>query len=398
MIITNNQNNTENHLTKIIGNLKVYDQVFIAVAFLKNSGLNLLAKPITNFLKAGGQLILIVGQNFALTEPKALHGLRNIFKSYTTSKLYLAKVNSADSVFHPKMYLFKTKQNCCIISGSANLTKGGLTSNKEISISIECSDIENIWTDAKSYFDTLIDKENADEASLLIIKQYETFYEQQKQFNKKAKPTPSKTKAQLAFDYYNLVKYFDSFNNSLRQINFEQKATNYKQAKEILDQIAENSRLSQKQFEPLLDRLVGSADKNNLWHSGSLYRLRRSVYPYFKEFGDLVRFIKSNKDDRPAKVFDTAKEKVGLIEGAAINYVTEIMMTYNNKDFANMNKNPLTVLRKEGGVNMKAAPSSFNGANYEEYCELIKEMCSKLGLQNMLEADSFFNEIYWKIR
>lgn len=235
-------------------------------------------------------------------------------------------------------------------------------------------------------------------ATLLVIKQYETFFEQQKQYNKKAKPIPTKTKSQLAFDYNNLVKHFKKFNNSERQENFKEKLINYKKAKTILDQIADNTRLTQAQFEPLLDSLVGSKDEYNLWHSGSLFRLRRSVYPYFKEFRDLVRYIRDNKNQTAEIVFENAKEKVKMIEGAAVNYITEIMMTYNSKDFANMNKNPLTVLRTEGGVNIKASSSSFSGADYDEYCELIKEICSKLGLQNMLEADSFFNEIYWEIK
>lgn len=156
--------------------------------------------------------------------------------------------------------------------------------------------------------------------------------------------------------------------------------------------------MTQKQFEPLLDQLVGSKDDYNLWHSGSLYRLRRSVYPYYKEFRDLVRYIRDNKNKSTETVFENAKIKVNLIEGAAVNYITEIMMTYNNNDFANMNKNPLTVLREEGGVNLKAHSSSFKGVDYAEYCELIEEISTKLGLNDMLEADSFFNEIYWKIK
>ena len=399
MIITTNHKKSDNHLTTIIENLKVYDQVFIAVAFLKNSGLDLLTKPIKDFLKASGQLTIIAGQNFALTEPKALHGLRNIFKSYPTSKLYLAKASSADSVFHPKMYLFKSNKDCCIISGSANITKGGLTSNKEISISVECLESDKVWADAKSYFDTLINNENADEATLLVIKQYETFYEQQKQFNKKAKPIPTKTKTQLAFDYHNLIKHFNKFNNSKRIETYRSKVDDYKKAKKILDQIADNPKLTQKRFEPILDRLVvRKGEEYRLWHSGSLFRLRNKVYPYFKEFRDLILYVRANKDRRPEIVFDEAKQKVSFIEGAAINYVTEILMTYNNKEFANMNRNPLTVLRQEGGVNLKAHSSSFTGSDYEEYCELIKEICSKLGLKDMLEADSFFNEIYWKIK
>jgi hypothetical protein len=63
-----------------------------------------------------------------------------------------------------------------------------------------------------------------------------------------------------------------------------------------------------------------------------------------------------------------------------------------------MNKNPITVLRREGGVNIKASSSSYSGSDYKEYCNLIKEISLKLELQNMLEADSFFNEIYWKIK
>jgi len=386
-----------NHLTALTEGLELYDQAYFAVAFLKFSGLNILSNVINEFLKSGGQLTIIAGQNFALTEPKALQELRKLFQSYPTSKLYLAKATSTNSVFHPKLYLFKSQKDTCVISGSANITKGGLTNNKETSIVADCKISEKIWIDAKQYFDNLINPENADEATLLVIKQYETYFEQQKQHNKKAKPIPKKTKSQLAFDYSNLLKHFKTFNSPERQRKFNDKLNNYNEAKKVLDQIADNTNLTQKEFEELLDNLVGSKDKKHLWHSGSLFRLRRSVYPYYKEFRDLVNYIRNNKNKSSKIVFETAKEKVKIIEGAAVNYITEIMMTYNNKDFANMNKNPITVLRTEGGVNIKASSSSFSGLDYVEYCELVKEISVKLGLQNMLEADSFFNEIYWEL-
>ena len=389
---------SDNHLTTVTSNLKHYDEAFFAVAFLKASGLTKLLPTVKEFLKSGGQISIIAGQNFALTEPEALHILRKLFQIYQTSKLYLAKANSASSVFHPKLYLFKLNNECCIISGSANITEGGLMNNKETSLVANISVTDIIWTNAKLYFDDLVSTDNADEATLLVIKQYETFYEQQKQYNKKAKPIPTKTKSQLAFDYSNLLKHFKKFDNTKRQENFKIKTSNYKEAKKVLDEIADNSRLTQNHFEPLLDTLVGSKEEYNLWHSGSLFRLRRFVYPYYKEFRDLVRYIRENKSLPASIVFKNAKEKVKLIEGAAVNYITEIMMTYNYNDFANMNRNPITVLKKEGGVNIKAHSSSFTELDYEEYCELVKEISLKLGLRNMLEADSFFNEIYWKIK
>lgn len=388
----------DNHFKTLTENLEQYDEAFFAVAFLKVSGLAKFLPTLKKFLKLGKRISIIAGQNFALTEPEALHTLRKLFQPFLTSKIYLANANSVNSVFHPKLYLYKSKDNCCIISGSANITDGGLTNNKEASLIVECKDTEEVWKEASSYYNNLVSSDNANEATLLVIKQYETFYEQQKQYNKKAKPIPTKTKSQIAFDYHNLFKHFQKFDNSKRQERFKEKLQNYKEAKKVLDEIADNPKLTQTQFEPLLDSLVGSKEDYNLWHSGSLFRLRRFVYPYYKEFRDLVRYIRANKSLPASVVFKNAKEKVKLIEGAAVNYITEIMMTYNYNDFANMNRNPITVLKKEGGVNIKAHSSSFTEFNYEEYCELVKEISSELGLRNMLEADTFFNEIYWKIK
>ena len=70
-------------------------------------------------------------------------------------------------------------------------------------------------------------------------------------------------------------------------------------------------------------------------------------------------------------------------------------MTYQPDRFANLNLNPITVLKEEAGVFYKATSDSFNGDDYEEYCEVINEICQELGLKNMLEADSFINEVYW---
>lgn len=391
-------NETENHLKEIKGNLILYNEAYFAVAFLKMSGLNKIIQTIKELLKSGGKIIIIAGQNFALTEPEALHALRKLFQLYKSSKLYLAKAHSANIVFHQKLYLFKSSNDCCIISGSANITEGGLVNNKETSLMVTCNEADTIWNDAKKYFDSLLNPDSSDEASLLVIKQYETFFEQQKQHNKKSKPIPTKTKSQIAFDYENLFKHFQKFDISTREDIFKNKTIHYKKARKVLDEIADSSRLTQKQFEPLLDKLVGSKDEHHLWHSGSLFRLRRRVYPYYREFRELVRYIRENKSLKASVVSENAKRMVNKIEGAAVNYITEIMMTYNSKDFANLNNNPITVLRTEAGVNIKAASSSYTSSDYEEFCDLVKEISAKFGLQNMLEADSFFNDIYWKIK
>ncbi len=52
---------------------------------------------------------------------------------------------------------------------------------------------------------------------------------------------------------------------------------------------------------------------------------------------------------------------------------------------------------KEGGIYLKNA-DYFNGFDYQDYCDLLQEISEQLGLNNMLGADSFLHEIYWKVK
>lgn len=390
-LITNGE--ADNHHTYLLSKLQESTEAYFAVAFLKSAGLTLLLPAIEKFLAAGKRITLVAGQHFALTEPKALYTLRELFRGYPTCKVYLAKATSPTAVFHPKMYLFRTEAGCHVISGSANLTKGGLLSNSECSLAVQCPPQDELWTNAINVFGQLTSPANADEATTLIIKQYETFFEQQKAANQKVKPTPPPLTAFFA----GLRKQFsDKFDNAKREANYSARIKRYQDAEAVLNQIADSPRLTEQQFAKLLDRLVGSKGQIRLWYSGSLFRLRRSVYPYFRQFRELVRYIREHRHAPAATVFDGAMHLVQAIEGASVNYVTEIMMTYNPAQFANLNKNPLTTLHKHGAVNIKGTAAAYNGGDYKVYCELVQDVASLLGLKSMLEADSFFDVLYWQ--
>ena len=72
-------------------------------------------------------------------------------------------------------------------------------------------------------------------------------------------------------------------------------------------------------------------------------------------------------------------------------------MTYAPNNLANINRNPITVLIKEAHVDLKDHSSKFSGTDYQQYNEIVKEIALKLGLKDMLQADSFFNRIYKKL-
>ena len=394
--ITNNKQS--NHLDYILKSFEDADEIYLATAFVKITGLNLLFPYIKKHIEKGKIIKIISGQNFGLTEPDALKKLHVLFFKKPNAILYLDKAISKSAVFHPKIFMFKKGNNGIIISGSANITKGGLVNNQESSIVINTNTDSPTWKDSNNYFTEITSAENADVVGYMIINRYEQFFNEQFNLIKLQKASPSKSTNEYNFSYTKLRGHLARYSNAESKRAFKKRTKDYKEARVVLDSIVDTPRLTQKAFEDAIDSLVGKKGQSGLWKSGSLLRLRHKVYSHRNEFRELVKFIKEYQNLPASKVFEKAREMINDINGARVNYVTEIMMTYQPNRFANLNSNPITVLKEEAGVLFKAHSSSFSGEDYEQYCLLVGEICNELKLKNFLEADSFFNDIYWELK
>lgn len=389
-------NISQNIGNEIANLLESADEVLIAVAFLKQSGLGNLMPALQRHLTDGKMVTIIAGRHYALTEPKALLSLHGLFSNNSNAKLLLAKAEKGSSVFHPKLYLFRQGDSCHIICGSANMTGGGLENNVECALTVPCSINDKAWQSAYRFFNSIAQPEYAEEATLLAIKKYEANYEQQRQITKAA--SAHQKMSTDAFDYERLNAYLVKIKKADLDKWYKDKVYHYEQARKVLDRIADHSSLTQAKFISLIEELVGKRGEKGWWHSGSLFRNKGYVFNHPKPFQKLVRFIRSNKNQSAATLYQQAVEQVSKIDGAGPNYVTEIMMTYAPYKFANLNANPIKVLKTKGGVYLKSTSSSFSGYDYEQYCQLIGEINTRLGFRSMLEADTFFNEIYWQIK
>ena len=118
-LITNE--NKPTHSSVINRLLKNSDEVIICVAFLKNSGLSYILKELPL------NCTFYIGTDFYLTEPNAI---KKLYKQEHT--VYLTK--KTKSAFHPKIYYFRQGDNISILTGSANITGGGLDTNFETSV------------------------------------------------------------------------------------------------------------------------------------------------------------------------------------------------------------------------------------------------------------------------
>jgi HKD family nuclease len=389
-LITNNESSSSHHrfLTDLLTNAA---EVYIATAFLKQSAVNMLLpyfnKPI--------QFKIIAGYNFGITDPEALTTLRIQADHSVLVSGYLVNMN-LKQVFHPKLFLIKDQQHCHVITGSANMTNGGLNVNNEVSLYYRCTENDPMWQDSLAYFFDCISPAKADLLSERIIAIYRDYHKKQKKIMVQAEEFPDLT-GNLIYDLKKLKAHLQKEDYAVLTAGFDKKRSDYKEARTVLDLIADKQH-STNQFQELLEDLVSKAGAPGLWYSNGLYRSKGDLLTQQTQFRQLVKSVRNNLDKSPQFIYTAAKTAAAQVKGAGPNFIGEIMMTYSPEKLANINQNPITVLREEGGADIRARSSGYTGVEYEEFNAIIHEIAEKLDLKDMLEIDYFFNIVYQKIK
>ena len=385
---------SENHLNSIVTEFNTAINVKMAVAFLKNSGLVLLKPTIEVALKRGVHIEFHCGLNFGTTEASALQDILNLFEKYDHAKLYMVYTKS-NQTFHPKLWIFNSKKHTSILVGSANFTSGGFDKNFECSLISSFKKDDEQVIKALSYFEELKIKNISREANSLMIAQYSKYQKEEAGKQKHLIATPP-TPEEVNYDFTKLKRWHDKLKYQFIDYDIERK-TIYKNAKKVLEVIA-NIKLSKNEFVVEYEKLVGGVGVPAMWKSGSIDRHKGKIYENKTAFIKLVKFISENINADASFVYNNARKLGEKIPGVGPNIICEIMMTYNPNNFANINKNPISVLINEAKVDIKKTSTSYSGEDYKTYCSIIKVIRKDLNLNDMLEVDTFFNEIYQIIK
>lgn len=105
-------------------------EIRIGVYRASKSGLSLILKDLTTFLKKGGSLSFLIGY---CTDPDFLDEIQKL-EEVKPIKIGLY----GESIFHSKVYIFKLKDNSTrMILGSSNLTSSAFSTNVEANAEIE---------------------------------------------------------------------------------------------------------------------------------------------------------------------------------------------------------------------------------------------------------------------
>ncbi len=164
-LLVNDLTKNEKVLTTLIRELNKCISFKFCVAFLSDSGVQVLINTFNNLKDKSTKGIIIVSEYQYFTQPKALRRLLQ-FKNI---ELRIVKSNFN---MHAKGYIFEYEDKASLIVGSSNLTQNALTLNKEWNVKL-------ISYKEGSYYKNIINEfSNVYNNSILVNEEYLTNYEE----------------------------------------------------------------------------------------------------------------------------------------------------------------------------------------------------------------------------
>ena len=371
-IITNDKKPT--HLTIVKNLVKNSDELIICVAFLKNSGLNKIAKQLTK------NSTFYIGTDFYITEPRAL---KRLIKSGHT--VYLTK--KTKSTFHPKIYYSRKSENISILTGSANITGGGLETNFEVSVLFQTEIGSSVDKDFKKLI-SVYSTHSTEITGELQLSQYERKFEA---YRKKHKNADKEFKEEVykthKLDLSKLDKFVKEYLKTGGLDRFSERAEYYKKAKRLLNSLTRKNITSAEDFLYYYDDIAKS------FHSSGLLRGKTTFAKKYKAIIKIIKLIQENTNKSPEFVFSKTLPLVKSTKRFGVNALTEIMNTYNPNKFSVANGRTLNSLSDLGFAKYPKA-NNFNINIYEKYNDLITEIAIACNFKNLGQVDHFLNWYY----
>jgi HKD family nuclease len=400
MLVANNGN--DGHERAIAEILKGAEEISIAIAFLKRAGANHIAPFLKRCLTAGGSVEIYIGSDFFLTEPEALELLFGIREKHPACNIQLAKRGSA--TFHPKAYVARRGAKYRSLIGSANLTGGALTLNEELSISLTHKAGDPVVAQLLATFERYREWSRFQELDALVLEQYASSYEIDRRERRKYEKARDAA-LPAAFDLATIDKWLARYRTDPKAIaelaTRKQKLGAALAAQNAIVALgrAPITAAARRQFKDDLGDLIGSAEGNRLWGSGSIFRQGSQA---LENADGMIPFFAKAKSVSKKPVQDGYVEiraAAATLGGVGLNFATEALCTFAPTHYAVYNGNTKEAL-KTLGISATASTEfrAVSPMRYAKLCETIKALSRRIGAANLSEADYFLNWIYWEVK
>lgn len=163
-------------------------EIYMVVAFAQVSGIKEIESALRSAVARGAQIRILIGDYLYLTNPDALQRLMDI--QGVELRLYRSNGQS----FHPKVYLFRTKDSGTFFVGSSNLSHSALNRGVEWNVEIPASISEDVFEQSVDAFHDLFYSDYAQMMNPISLQPYREEYEarqnRMKEFEKVAESSP----------------------------------------------------------------------------------------------------------------------------------------------------------------------------------------------------------------
>ncbi len=370
---------------------------FVAVAFLKQTGWRIIEEEVRKFLERGGAIRLLVGTDFHLTDPAALRRLHALSQQHPKLEWRMVEA-SAGSTYHPKYYRCRADSAVWVMTGSANLTAGGLSQNIETSVMLEDSVESRFFQECEKTEAALWNHPRSLAPNEEMIGRYAAQHSRTKRLAKKAEElVETETELAAKLESELLTSKLEAYlADSNQQADLVSRRANYLEANRLVKELLDRSHsISEEDFRAAFDNLVGSQGGQKLWHSNGLYRQRTQVMEQWPEVLKMFCAIGEVFEQSPAAVYAVGLHWIERIRGVGPNILTEFCHTLSPRRLSPLNNNPVDSLRWLG-IEDFPKPDAFKPEDYARFCSCMDRLRMRAGFSDLGEADHFLNYIYWE--
>lgn len=352
--------------TKIKSEFKKADEIWVAVALLNNSGLNLILES----LKKGCKNNFLIGIDLP-TDPKAI---KKLYELQLTSD-FNVRIHTDTQYFHPKLYLSKNKTGFTAFIGSANCTNGGLNSNIELSV---MTTENNTCRDLKEWFDKTYDL--AKPLTLQFLSKYQEEYDERLRRKKADEKIASKEKKQLEKE---VAANFVERKEFIKVLKSYKKSEQYNSI--VADRKASISELRESIDYPNFEKI----DVDwffQIWALGHLIALPKpTIKREIKKFRKLLSMLCDESIDIALR-YNSALEGKNKIRGVNEGLISKILIIHNPTEYYVKN-NKTTLALKKFGIELPRGLSK--GEKYKITIKVLKEISEETGIENLSVLDYY---------
>lgn len=335
--------------------------VNIAVALTSSFGVETLAK-----IPKSCKVKIITGVDL----PTPIDVLKQLRNSYgTDARVYL----SQDSFFHPKVYIFKMRDNTLVAYiGSGNFTSGGLSDNIELAYKVtnqdECKNLlqwfEDIFRDSFAITDTFLNE----------YKPYTVKWQK--------------------------VKKEQSYDMAVIQEHLHTIRLNYNAIKKELIRLrtSDNYQSIVNEREEVVKEIRRAIDYNNKFKNFDvdafldIYSLGH-IIPIYKS--SLKKSVKNGKLQKLCQMLCNdslpIEERYKLavteydVEGCGCNIITKLLCVHKPKEFMLWNDISKEFL-KYTQVSFERGTKDWD--KYKQLCKIFKQLCEETNIEDFAVLDS----------